>query len=114
MQPTPKPGGVAVWPLVIESVLRSEYVGVPQNDLTAELVQRMAERDRLGRERYGTPLQTENGRDALLDALEEALDLCAYTRQQYEQTKHGDDWTNHRMTIQLALRLLQRVRRLRP
>lgn len=38
-------------------------------------------RDRLGRERYGTRLQAGNGRDALRDALDEALDLVQYLRQ---------------------------------
>lgn len=51
---------VEIWPLVIRE---------------------MEARDQLGRERYGVPLQPHNGRDALLDAFEEALDLCAYLRQ---------------------------------
>ena len=50
----------AVWPLVISD---------------------MQARDALGRARYGTPLQPHNGRDALRDAFEEALDLCVYLRQ---------------------------------
>jgi len=41
----------------------------------------MQERDGVGRERYGTPLQPHNGRDALKDAYAEALDLCVYLRQ---------------------------------
>lgn len=41
----------------------------------------MQERDRIGRERYGVPLQPHNGRDALLDAYAEALDLVVYLRQ---------------------------------
>lgn len=41
----------------------------------------MAERDRVGRARYGTPLQPNNGRDALVDAYQEALDLAVYLRQ---------------------------------
>jgi hypothetical protein len=41
----------------------------------------MHERDHVGRERYGTPLQANNGRDALQDAYEEALDLVVYLRQ---------------------------------
>ena len=40
----------------------------------------MASRDHLGRKRYGTPLQAHNGRDALRDAYEEALDLAVYLR----------------------------------
>lgn len=34
-----------------------------------------------GTAKYGTPLQANNGRDALLDAYEEALDLCQYLKQ---------------------------------
>lgn len=41
----------------------------------------MVDRDQLGRERYGTKLQPHNGRDALRDAYEEALDLAVYMRQ---------------------------------
>ena len=41
----------------------------------------MQERDRIGRQRYGTPLQPGNGRDALVDAYQEALDLAVYLRQ---------------------------------
>jgi hypothetical protein len=35
----------------------------------------------VGIQRYGTPLQAFNGRDALRDAYEEALDLACYLRQ---------------------------------
>lgn len=60
-QPAPIANGQpAVWPLVIA-------------DMTA--------RDGVGRERYGTPLQPHNGRDALMDAYAEALDLSVYLRQ---------------------------------
>ena len=45
----------------------------------------IAERDKLGRERYGTPLQAFNGRDALVDAYQEALDLVVYMRQEIEE-----------------------------
>lgn len=38
-------------------------------------------RARLGRERYGVPLKPHNGRDAIRDAYEEAIDLAAYLRQ---------------------------------
>jgi hypothetical protein len=45
----------------------------------------MHERDRVGRARYGTPLQAGNGRDALVDAYQEALDMVAYLRQAIEE-----------------------------
>jgi len=41
----------------------------------------MRERDQVGRARYGTPLQANNGRDALADAYAEALDLTVYMKQ---------------------------------
>ena len=41
----------------------------------------MKERDNTGRERYGVPLQPFNGRDALVDAYQESLDLSVYLRQ---------------------------------
>jgi hypothetical protein len=55
-----------------------------RNDLpeVADLVLAdMGERKRVGMQRYGVPLQPHNGRDALRDAYEEALDLCVYLRQ---------------------------------
>jgi predicted HAD superfamily Cof-like phosphohydrolase len=45
----------------------------------------MQARDRIGRERYGTPLQAGNGRDALVDAYQEALDQAVYLRQAIEE-----------------------------
>ena len=64
-QPPPqRNGNPAVWDLVIAD---------------------MKARDQLGRERYGTPLQPFNGRDALVDAYQEALDLAVYLRQAIEE-----------------------------
>lgn len=45
----------------------------------------MQARDREGRRKYGTPLQPFNGRDALVDAYQEALDLVVYLRQAIEE-----------------------------
>lgn len=57
--PTPndKP---AVWPMVVHDMMA---------------------RDEEGRRKYGVPLQPHNGRDVLVDAYQEALDLCVYLRQ---------------------------------
>jgi hypothetical protein len=41
----------------------------------------VAERKRVGIERYGVPLQGFNGRDALRDLYEELLDAVQYLRQ---------------------------------
>ena len=45
------------------------------------VVKDMGDRDVAGQQKYGVPLQPHNGRDALQDAYEEALDLCVYLRQ---------------------------------
>jgi hypothetical protein len=41
----------------------------------------MEVRDKDGFRKYGTRLQPFNGRDSLIDAYQEALDLCVYLRQ---------------------------------
>lgn len=43
------------------------------------------ERKRIGIERYGVALQAHNGRDALVDAYQESLDLSKYLRQEIEE-----------------------------
>lgn len=69
-QPPPTPNNrESIWGMVIED---------------------MAIRARMGRARYGTPLQAFNGRDALQDAYEEALDLAVYLRQAIEEAKSDD------------------------
>lgn len=62
-EPTPT-AGIPIWDLVI-------------GDMRA--------RDHAGRAKYRTPLQANNGRDALVDAYQEALDLVVYLRQAIEE-----------------------------
>lgn len=59
-QQPPTKGRLAVLPLVMR-------------DLEARAVAGLA--------KYGRPLEANNGRDALLDAYQEALDLACYLRQ---------------------------------
>jgi hypothetical protein len=64
-QPAPvKNNSKPVWELVIEDML---------------------ERNKIGIVRYGTALQPFNGRNALIDAYQEALDLVVYLRQELEE-----------------------------
>ena len=65
-QPAPTGNGVEILPLVIA-------------DLNA--------RAEMGEKKYGTRLKAHNGRDALMDAYQEALDLCMYLRQKIEEAK---------------------------
>lgn len=45
----------------------------------------LCERSAAGTRKYGTKLRAHNGRDALVDAYQEALDLCMYLRQAIEE-----------------------------
>ena len=73
-QPPPKPGKERV----IDYVMGDLY-----------------ERAWAGRQKYGTYLETGNGRDALWDAYQEALDLAMYLRQAILEgdsaARRGDD-----------------------
>lgn len=53
--------------------------GVP--DVQTAVIADIVERRELGIKRYGTPLQTNNGRDALLDLYQELLDGACYAKQ---------------------------------
>lgn len=64
------------------------------NDLPSmhDLVMKdMEARKQFGLEKYGTPLQPFNGRNALKDAYEEVLDLAVYLRQKLYEQEAGSD-----------------------
>lgn len=50
-------------------------------DVQSAVIADIKKRRELGIKRYGTALQPNNGRNALLDAYEEALDLAMYLKQ---------------------------------
>lgn len=50
-------------------------------DTTDRLIDMLRDRRELGRVKYGHSLYPNNGRDALQDAIEEALDCCQYLLQ---------------------------------
>ena len=66
-QPPPKPSAGDAWQELIDSGL-----------LPDTLHPAAAERRQIGIERYGQPLQRGDGRNHLVDALQEALDLVVY------------------------------------
>ena len=63
-QPPPQPGERRILDLVVED---------------------LNQRAEAGRMKYHTYLLTHNGRDALIDAYQEALDLAMYLRQAIEE-----------------------------
>ena len=51
-------------------------------EVIIDLVEKdLRERAEVGKKKYGTYLRADNGRDALMDAYQEALDLAMYLRQ---------------------------------
>lgn len=66
--------------------------------LTAVL-QDLRDRAEAGKLKYGTYLMTHNGRNALMDAYQEALDLCMYLKQALmEQEKPSVSKPQYRYT----------------
>lgn len=70
----------------IEQVQPIPNASIPIGEL---VVNDIRERMEIGRERYGVYLQANNGRDALIDAYQEALDLAHYLRQMIEERNVG-------------------------
>jgi len=52
-----------------------------ERPVLAHVLEDMCMRGVEGVRKYGRPLETYNGRDALQDAYEEAMDLCMYLKQ---------------------------------
>lgn len=58
-------------------------------EVTPRLIRELRERAEGGRLKYGHPLQTHNGRSALLDAWEESIDMAQYLTQ---AVMEEEDW----------------------
>ena len=52
------------------------------------VIEDLTQKAEIGKEKYGTYLESDNGRDALIDAYQEALDLCMYLRQEIEEKEN--------------------------
>lgn len=77
-QPPPIPNdGPSSQAGVIEDVLRL----FSESPARSMLVDALRERAEDGRRKYGTTLQPNNGRDPLIDALQESQDKAAYLKQ---------------------------------
>lgn len=120
-QPTAQPEQRPVWDHVIEELSGLEnqitvivaQLGTPLPPGVAVfdvLVQDMRARDAAGRERYGVPLTTRNGRDQLVDAYQETLDAVVYMRASIEESVgQVREILMRTYAIQLALALSMRV-----
>ncbi len=55
------------------------------------VVNDLMQRDQLGKEKYGTSLETHNGRSSLWDAYQEALDFIIYFRKHLLEQEDKED-----------------------
>ena|SRR4028119_1917956 len=70
----------------IQSLILDEMTRLGKNSGFWKLIRTdIREREKIGVERYGTALQAHNGRDAIRDAYEEALDGLFYVRQALQE-----------------------------
>jgi len=67
------------WDIVIEHVTKRCYENAyGSTGVVDRVITDMRDRDAVGRERYGVPLTSGNGRDCLIDAYQELQDACVY------------------------------------
>lgn len=103
----------AVWPVLIEKAEQ----GYEFSPALRDLIPDMRARHELGMSRYGVPLRPFNGRNALQDALEEALDLAVYLYQAYlelpEPPSRGQDRHGlpHIQAVYTVLKLALQIKR---
>ena len=80
-QPPPKTSHINVLPGVIDDLDRLITTQYRRHEVLPYVVADLGDRATFGYEKYGTLLQAYNGRDALYDAYQEALDAIMYLGQ---------------------------------
>ncbi len=94
----------------INRTAASQYQPAPQPgnmNVTEQVVKDLQERSAVGTQKYGTPLQTHNGRKPLWDAYQEILDLVCYVRQELLERESGDLIEELRNELAIATELWQ-------
>ena len=80
------------WDIVIEHVeRRQEKNAYDKTGVVDRVLGDMRERDAVGRQRYGVPLTSHNGRDHLMDAYAEVLDSVVYLAAELDEHDVGPD-----------------------
>lgn len=65
--------------------------------VTEQVIADLKQRTKAGKKKYGRVLETHNGRDALWDAYEEALDLAQYLKQAIMERDDKQEQTREQM-----------------
>lgn len=98
-QQDPQRGGRSITVLVVEDVLKVNSV----DDNVGGFLRDLIARDAAGFKKYGQNLETHDGRDSLLDAYQEALDLVQYLRKALEEG--WDCWSMYHKALAMAINL---------
>lgn len=104
-QPLPVPTeGPSTHDLAAADILAGDWHTLAALRAATGVVQDLAERKAYGLRKYGSLLQTGNGRDFVIDAYEEALDLVAYARGGLDEGVIDRDIYVHALALACALR----------
>lgn len=111
--PVPRRDLIPVWENVVSDFrLRYEdaFDGIDGGDIGKAAAYHveadMRERDRVGRERYGTPLTVNNGRDQLVDAYQELLDGSAYLKAAWNEGHQVKDVYYAQLDLVMKVRMM--------
>ena len=100
-EPAPTGDGTPVWPVIMAAC---------KGGKAADLIPHMQSRHAFGVAKYGTPLRANNGRQPLIDAFQEALDLVAYLGQaSMEAPADAELDVMFDESVQWALKVLRRI-----
>ena len=94
-EPAPQPGETRV----LDLALKRWHDKPCGEQIQADLIARAEE----GLKKYGTYLETNNGRDALMDAYQEALDLLMCLEQENAERNIRTNSSGYGMPIKIAL-----------
>lgn len=101
-EPEPHRGGRSVTILVAADLIESS-----PHPCRDHVILDLVARDKAGFERYGQNLETNDGRNTLMDAYQEALDLAQYLRKLIEEGSVQDRviWSSYNDALGVCLSL---------
>lgn len=98
-QPKPKKEGFEVTPKLLE--------WLNDHDVSPELKELINQRYQFGLKKYGQALMTDDGRDTMIDAREEAGDLLQYLYKAYLTGISADPVLKE--TLEISLKLIEKM-----
>lgn len=105
-QPLPGPGHVPIHQVVIDNL----DAWVADEAARAVIRDGLAARRELGVSKYGRPLESHNGRDALRDCWEETLDALVYAVQMGREGERAGDVIRSLVSVAARLAVMKACR----